>query len=448
MTIGAGLQNLGNTCFVNSVLQCLTHTEPLADYMISQEHSNKCRSKQFCLMCVMENHINTAVRQSGKVITPNTVIDNLPSIAGHFIRGRQEDAHEFLCYAIDKMKSSCINDNVSIFSSEQPEDNTTNLIDHLFAGSLRSQVICQNCKHTSERHEEFLDINLDINSSKTVLQSLKNFVKVETMKGDNAYRCGECNQLVTAKKRSTIHKPPNIMTISLKRFDMFTGSKLTKKIKYPKRLNITQCTSDRKKSTKYDLYAVLVHIGSSCQSGHYYAYVKDNSDRWYLMNDSQVTSCKVTTVLNQEAYLLFYTRAPTQGGRVQPARCRRKAKSSDAPVFTPRRRNVTSGNKDTKTPARTRDGVKIIHKAEQDSSIESVAKRRRTDSNSAFQLSSKTSRKRLCRKRRINDTSGLGEKSEGQSGLKHQTFWARIRKGLVSMSRLVIKHVSIHYYHY
>lgn len=41
--IGAGLQNMGNTCFLNSALQCLTYTPPLANYMLTREHSKTCK---------------------------------------------------------------------------------------------------------------------------------------------------------------------------------------------------------------------------------------------------------------------------------------------------------------------------------------------------------------------------------------------------------------------
>lgn len=41
-SVGVGLQNLGNTCFLNSTLQCLTYTPPLANYMLSLEHTKSC----------------------------------------------------------------------------------------------------------------------------------------------------------------------------------------------------------------------------------------------------------------------------------------------------------------------------------------------------------------------------------------------------------------------
>lgn len=40
--VGAGLHNLGNTCFLNSTVQCLTYTPPLANHLLSREHARNC----------------------------------------------------------------------------------------------------------------------------------------------------------------------------------------------------------------------------------------------------------------------------------------------------------------------------------------------------------------------------------------------------------------------
>lgn len=133
--IGAGLQNMGNTCFLNSALQCLTYTPPFANYMLTREHSKTCKlvfhgasvhqgnlsiivqshnnyhinrghfssifellscliyvllinilsicpaghEPGFCMMCTMQNHIIQVFANSGNVIKPIGVLNELKS---------------------------------------------------------------------------------------------------------------------------------------------------------------------------------------------------------------------------------------------------------------------------------------------------------------------------------------------------------------------------------
>ncbi|KAG7267495.1 hypothetical protein CRUP_008256, partial [Coryphaenoides rupestris] len=245
--VGAGLHNLGNTCFLNSTVQCLTYTPPLANYLLSKEHSRTCHQSGFCMICVMQNHIIQAYANTGNSIKPVSFIRDIKKIARHFRFGSQEDAHEFLRYTIDAMQKACLNG----FPKLDRQTQATTLVHQIFGGYLR------------------------------------------------------CKKKVPATKRFTVHRTSNVLTLSLKRFANFSGGKITKDVGYPELLNIrpymSQSSGD---AVMYGLYAVLVHSGYSCHAGHYYCYVKASNGQWYQMNDSMVHSSNIKVVLNQQAYKL------------------------------------------------------------------------------------------------------------------------------------------------
>ncbi|XP_066237515.1 ubiquitin carboxyl-terminal hydrolase 36 isoform X1 [Saccopteryx leptura] len=305
--VGAGLHNLGNTCFLNSTVQCLTYTPPLANYLLSKEHARNCRQGSFCMLCVMQNHIVQAFANSGNAIKPVSFIRDLRKIARHFRFGNQEDAHEFLRYTIDAMQKACLNGYAKLDRQTQ----ATTLVHQIFGGYLRSRVKCSMCKSVSDTYDPYLDVALEIRQAANIVRALELFVKPDVLSGENAYMCAKCKRKVPASKRFTIHRTSNVLTLSLKRFANFSGGKITKDVGYPEFLNIRPYMSQSSgQPVMYGLYAILVHSGYSCHAGHYYCYVKASNGQWYQMNDSLVHSSNIKVVLNQQAYVLFYLRIP------------------------------------------------------------------------------------------------------------------------------------------
>lgn len=305
--VGAGLHNLGNTCFLNSTVQCLTYTPPLANYLLSKEHSRACHQSGFCMICIMQNHIIQAFANTGNAIKPVSFIRDLKKIARHFRFGSQEDAHEFLRYTIDAMQKACLNGYPKLDRQTQ----ATTLVHQIFGGYLRSRVKCSICKSVSDTYDPYLDIAVEIRQAANIVRALELFVKPDVLSGENAYMCAKCKKKVPATKRFTVHRTSNVLTLSLKRFANFSGGKITKDVGYPEFLNIRPYMSQSSGDpVMYGLYAVLVHSGYSCHAGHYYCYVKASNGQWYQMNDSMVHSSNIKVVLNQQAYVLFYLRIP------------------------------------------------------------------------------------------------------------------------------------------
>uniref|UniRef100_A0A8C9F179 USP domain-containing protein n=1 Tax=Pavo cristatus TaxID=9049 RepID=A0A8C9F179_PAVCR len=281
--VGVGLFNLGNTCFINSALQCLTYTPPLANYMLSLEHTQSCNYQGFCMMCTMETHINRVLCCAHDAIKPAF-----------------EDAHEFLRFTVDAMQQACLHGCTILDRSSQ----ATTIIHQIFGGFLRSRVKCLNCKAVSDTYEAFLDIPLDIKAVSSVTKALEQFVKPEQLDGENCYKCSKCKKMVPASKRFTIHRSSNVLTISLKRFANFTGGKINKEVKYPEYLDLRAYMSQSVgEPLIYALYAVLVHSGVNSHAGHYFCFIKAADGLWYQMNDATVVQSNIKTVLGQQPCL-------------------------------------------------------------------------------------------------------------------------------------------------
>ncbi|CAM0909054.1 unnamed protein product [Alopecurus aequalis] len=314
---GPGLVNCGNSCFANVVLQCLSYTRPLAAYLLGKDHARHCylRQENWCFLCELQSHIQRAI-DSAHPFAPMNILSHLPNIGGNLGIGRQEDAHEFMRFAIDKMQSACLDE----FGGEKVIDlstQETTVIQHIFGGRLQSQVRCTACGVVSNRYENMMDLTVEIHGDAESLEEcLDQFTAVEWLDGDNKYRCDGCSDYVKARKHLTVHQAPNILTITLKRFQSGRFGKLNKKVTFPTKLDLTPYMSTTDGTDQYNLYAVVVHLDMLNASffGHYICYIKSRRGHWLKIDDCKVMFVDEEEVHAQGAYMLLYSRRTARPG--------------------------------------------------------------------------------------------------------------------------------------
>lgn len=344
-----GFSNMGNTCFLNSTLQCLAYLPPFCQSLLAIPEKDKffngkenSQGKRITwLLRSLFQKIEEASGGEG-AISPRDVVEALPSLGNSggryggytFRKGRQEDAHEFLVHLLDAMhdgelRDAGINQRMSGWRDRLPTprlDETT-FLHRIFGGYLRSQLQCPKCNYCSNTYDPFLDLALEVSSKaiKSVADAFFEFTKKETLDSDNRWRCGGCSQHVRAKKALTVFRPPLSLCVQMKRFAFGSlnsgfqarnrfgggghGNKITKAIAFPAEMKLPLSDS---RSCEYTLTGVVIHVGGSSDSGHYTAYVRKpgvGKSEWYHMDDSYVQAVSEKTVVEQRnAYLLFYCR--------------------------------------------------------------------------------------------------------------------------------------------
>ncbi|CAM9918104.1 unnamed protein product, partial [Ectocarpus sp. 4 AP-2014] len=307
--MGPGLRNLGNTCFLNATLQCLSYLPPLAQHLLNGFYGQGPQGiasrgprpmggfREFTkveILAAMEQH--TKQVHQGQftglgAISPKVLVQNLRMIGRQFRQGRQEDAHEFLRHLLDKMVD-CYLKRKGVKSSAPNRLAETTPINRIFGGYLRSRLKCTKCGHCSDTFDPFMDLSMDLSRGvRSIDVALRRFVATERLGSGNEWRCGGCKKPVQAEKSLSVFKPPNALVLQLKRF-VFTrkASKIKDHIQFADVLNLS--VSGPERSALYDLTGVVVHAGGSMSSGHYYAYVRSCAGMWARMDDCSVSKVR------------------------------------------------------------------------------------------------------------------------------------------------------------
>lgn len=181
-----------------------------------------------------------------------------------------------------------------------------NLLSNIFSGKDKTYVSCINVKYESSRIQDFWDIQLNVTGNKDLQASFEDYVRVETMDGDNKYFAGDEHQLQDANKGVVFQSFPDVLHLQLKRFlyDVYKDAptKINDRHEFPEVIDLSPYLAedaDRSESWTYQLHGVLVHSGD-LDAGHYYAFLKPSKDGWfYRYDDERVTKATMREVMEE-----------------------------------------------------------------------------------------------------------------------------------------------------
>jgi len=333
---GAGMFNMGNTCYLNSTLQALFHTPAFVNYLRFGGHENACASNGFssCTICIMGATLRGTT--NANAMKPIKIYEKLKLICKHLTHGRQEDAHEFLRYLVESLQKSYL------ISKKIPKtiDNytkETTPFNQIFGGYMRQDVVCMKCKHVSTTFQHFMDLLLDIRQADNIDSALGGYFKRENLgQGENMYKCEKCRQKVPATKQYKIERPPMVLCIQLKRFNLM-GGKNGRPVTLARKINISnhvRWAPIHNIPVEYRLVSMINHVGPSPNCGHYTSIGEAANGTFYRFDDATVHPTSLQNALNTSAYVIFYEMLKTSKNLILGYKKEEKVKQEATPKLS------------------------------------------------------------------------------------------------------------------
>ncbi|KAH9316845.1 hypothetical protein KI387_018614, partial [Taxus chinensis] len=210
-----GLENFGNTCYCNSVLQALYFCVPFRDQLLEYYSHNKPtgEAEENLLTCLADlfMQINSQKKKTG-VIAPKRFVQRVKKENELFRSYMHQDAHEFLNFLLNDLAETLeketsatkklsgnllqpekkTNGSVNGLVNGTPQPSALTWVHNIFQGTFANETRCLRCETITARDEAFLDLSLDIEQNSSITSCLRNFSSTETLNAEDKFFCDKC----------------------------------------------------------------------------------------------------------------------------------------------------------------------------------------------------------------------------------------------------------------
>ena len=328
----SGLQNLGNTCFLNSAMQCFSHTYELNDMLDNEDILSKINNKPQSVLLHQWNELRKLLWSKNCIITPGGFVHNIQQVSiklnnDNFAGWAQNDLPEFIYFMMDGFHTA-LSREVDIQISGNAQNSRDRLakiaytmVKNMYAKEYSEMIpvffgIQFSTIHNLQKNIEksikaepyfMLDLPNPDTPSPSLLECIQLYIEDEVMSGDNAWYNDKTKEKEDVIKSLQFWSLPTILIMNLKRFNKIHFRKNNCYVDIPLTpIDLSKyVVGYQKESYVYELYGICNHSGN-VMGGHYTANVKTNNG-WYHFNDRHVT--KITDeskIISTMEYCLFF----------------------------------------------------------------------------------------------------------------------------------------------